>query len=157
MDRQLEYPADSQSGLSIPDAAAAMGISITTLRRQIRRDQVRTEKVATPSGFVYRVLVGSDSQVSNRAHAPSIRADSQRIATVDRQTQDLVVLVKEQQTTIMELAGRVGYYQAEVEQLRTTLKALQVPKEEPPGHESPAMVVPDDAPPRASWWRWFQR
>jgi hypothetical protein len=142
MDRQLEYPADSQSGLSIPDAAAAMGISITTLRRQIRRDQVRTEKVATPSGFVYRVLVGSDSQ---------------RIATVDRQTEDLVVLVKEQQTTIMELAGRVGYYQAEVEQLRTTLKALQVPKEEPPGHESPAMVVPDDAPPRASWWRWFQR
>jgi hypothetical protein len=133
-----------------------MGISISTLRRQIRSDQVRTEKVATPSGFVYRVLLGSASQVSSRAQAPSIQADSQRVATVDRQTEDLVALVKVQQTTIMELAGRVGYYQAEVEQLRTTLKALQAPKEELPGQESPAMGVPADAPPRAPWRRWFQ-
>jgi hypothetical protein len=35
--------------------------------------------------------------------------------------------VEEKDRTIQELAGRCGYYQAENEQVRTTLQALQAP------------------------------
>jgi hypothetical protein len=42
----------------------------------------------------------------------------------------LLEMLDERDRTIMELAGRVGYYQAETEQLRTRLTALEAPKGE---------------------------
>jgi hypothetical protein len=42
----------------------------------------------------------------------------------------LVALVDKLQQQNLELAGRIGYYQAETEQLRTRLAALEAPVEE---------------------------
>jgi len=68
----------------------------------------------------------------------------------------LLHLVDRLQRENLELAGRVGYYQVEVEQLRTTLKALQAPREEPEPLESPAVQskgVDQVEPPQRTWWQ----
>jgi hypothetical protein len=62
-------------------------------------------------------------------------------------------MLDQRDRTIMELAGRVGYYQAEVEQLRTTLKALQAPSPEPDG----ANALPDAVATPQEPHRWWQR
>jgi uncharacterized coiled-coil protein SlyX len=49
--------------------------------------------------------------------------------TLDSAVTSLVALVKEQQTTIMELSGRLGFLQAELQQRDEQLKALMAPQD----------------------------
>jgi len=56
-------------------------------------------------------------------------------AALDAQSVALVALVDKLQAQNLELAGRVGYYQAEVEQLRTALKVLEAGPDYGPGEE----------------------
>jgi excisionase family DNA binding protein len=58
-----------------------------------------------------------------------------------------------------ELAGRLGYFQAELEHARATIKALEAPKE-PIAPPPPAGAIfrppPAEAdPPRRPWWRFW--
>lgn len=164
--------------LSAEEAAHRCGVSSKTVRRWIESGRLKADKV----GRSFRIDV-SDL-------APFIgHSEPRPVSTVDTGQDspdrfgELVRLVRDQQQTIMELSGRCGYYQAEVEQLRATVLALQAPKVEPEtmasGNSSPAdqaegMVTSEDrlvpigttdglspigdsgerpAPPRPSWWR----
>ncbi len=53
-----------------------------------------------------------------------------------------------------ELAGRLGYFQAELEHARETIKALQAPVPEPP-EPAPTTIAEPEPPPRRSWWRFW--
>jgi hypothetical protein len=67
----------------------------------------------------------------------------------------MIDLVERQQQTIMELSGRVGFYQAQVEQLREQL-ALEAPKAGPVDAEPTAAAEAAAAPATRPWWRrWF--
>jgi hypothetical protein len=64
---------------------------------------------------------------------------------IEEQGRELARLQQER----FEMAGRLGYYQAEVEHLRGELKALQAPQE-------PIAPLPADAePPHRPWWRFW--
>jgi excisionase family DNA binding protein len=136
-----EYPVR----LSARDAAARCGVSDRTVRRWIARGRLPAER----DGRDFRIdpaelgpLIGqladndsddaaAESDVSEQVPHPAAALSdglSERIK--------LLEMLDQRDRTIMELAGRVGYYQAENEQLRTTLKALQAPQEEPPVQES---------------------
>jgi hypothetical protein len=168
-------------GLSLQDAAAALGISITTLRRHVKRGRVHAERIATPSGFVYRVLldptIHPSSHADDSAIRPPTRADShvdspRDVAPADagdamtgsvREFLEPVLaelaetrrLVERQQQTIMELSGRVGYYQGQIEALQKQL-ALQAPQPETVGRQAFSVSEPEpetEEPPRGWWGR----
>jgi hypothetical protein len=79
------------------------------------------------------------------------------VATVDRQTESLVAFVREQQPTILELACRLGFLQAVLQQRDEQLKAFQALKEDgAPGEELAVVTEPADEPPdarRLGRWR----
>jgi excisionase family DNA binding protein len=52
-------PGTTPAGLSIPEAAVALGVTTNTVRRWIKSGRLRSEKVRTPSGHAYRVYVES--------------------------------------------------------------------------------------------------
>jgi excisionase family DNA binding protein len=130
---------ETAEGLTLAEAAAQLGVSTDTVRRRIQRGDLSARQVDTKFGPAWRVLLGSAPVPANGLHGS---------APVGPGVVELVALVDKLQQQNLELAGRVGYYQAEVEQLRTTLKALQAPRE-----ELAAATVPAEEPPRPSWWR----
>jgi len=58
-----------------------------------------------------------------------------------------------------EMAGRLGYFQAELEHARQTIKALDAPKEPiaplPPAGAIFRPLPADPDPPRRPWWRFW--
>jgi hypothetical protein len=54
-----------------------------------------------------------------------------------------------------ELAQRIGFLQAELQQRDETIRALQAPREEPTAIEAVVAIDPVGEPPRPPWWRRF--
>jgi len=58
-----------------------------------------------------------------------------------------------------ELAGRLGYFQSELEHARQTIKALEAPKEPlpsvPPAGPVFSPLPADPESPRRPWWRFW--
>jgi hypothetical protein len=153
--------------LTLAQAALAIGTTPDTIRRKIRRGELLGRKVDTPYGPAWQVNLHAAGQgvavdhgdpVATSAPWPDDAAQGGRQhAGESVALLDALQLVRELQQQNVELAGRVGFYQSELANMKDQLKALQAPKEEPPVEESLAMVVPADALPRAPWWRrWFQ-
>jgi hypothetical protein len=55
-----------------------------------------------------------------------------------------------------ELAGRLGYFQAQLEQAQATIKTLEAPKEPEPAPAAPRWPEePTPADPPRPWWRFW--
>ena len=159
---------DSQAdtGLSLTDAAAQLGISERTVLRRIKDGTVDGRKVGEGRGGVWRIYLSvSDSQPApvsdSPTNAPGTLSDSPTdepgnasASVSDSQTQPaqdmirMVELVDKLQAQNQQLAGQLGYLQRQVqEQQETIQKLLPAPKDEP---EPPA------EPERRPWWkRWI--
>jgi predicted DNA-binding protein (UPF0251 family) len=145
-------------GLSIQAAAATLGVSVNTVRRQVKSGSLRSEKVTTPAGYAYRVHLplGTQQVVTQGSYPPGTQPDEGVLRQVPNDAEPLLEalrLVDKLNQQVLELSGRCGYYQAENEQLRTTLKALQAPQEAPTNVGSSDVLPADPAVPR----RWWQR
>jgi hypothetical protein len=172
--------------VSLPAAAAALGISVQAVRRRIKSGELRAERVKRPQGYAYRVTLpagvdvpeGADVDQAEGEHLPAptgaasnghvrhvpgraapapagdglaaalltdLRAAHARIESLERER--------------FELAGRLGYFQAELEHARQAIKALEAPKEPiappPPAGAifRPLPAAPE--PPRRPWWRFW--
>lgn len=151
-------------GLTIEEAAARLGLSVTTVRRRIKQKKLRAALVAGDHGPEYRVQVdpgqvatlagepgrddGQDDQPSLGANQPAV---SSLVALVDKLTTENGRLQDER----AELFGRLGYFQAQLEQAQSTIKALEAPKApDPPGPRWPDEPTPAD-PPARPWWRFW--
>ncbi len=129
--------------LTLADASARLGISVDTLRRRIKRGEVEHRLEPTAHGPAYRVSLGVLQTVDSEP-----RQLAQGVDTVE-----LLHLVERQQTTIMELSGRLGFLQAELQQRDAVILALQAPQPEPTPESPPATAAPAEERPRAAWWR----
>lgn len=153
----------------IGEAAAILGISVQAVRRRIRAGTLSAERIARPQGHVYLVTVpdldlstGDDVSIdvgtslvsegaSNQRHVPTgdrlkpTRAprDAVALALVEdlRQSRARIAQLEQER---FELAGRMGYFQSELEQARETIRALQAPV-------ATVEVAPDPSP--RPWWR----
>ena len=71
----------------------------------------------------------------------------------------LAALVDKLTQQNLELAGRLGFYQAQLQQAQEQIKALQAPKEPiappPPAGAIFRPLPADPAPPRRPWWRFW--
>jgi excisionase family DNA binding protein len=55
-----DQPAQAPiQALTIPEAARVLGLSVVTIRRRLKRGELRGQRVPTPAGFEWRILLPS--------------------------------------------------------------------------------------------------
>ncbi len=149
------------SGLSIQEAAKQLGLSEKTIRRRIKAGSLRASKLATSQGFEWRVHVDSqtvhvDSQPVQEPSQVAVQLDSQPQSSSD--VLKALEIIERLQRENMELAGRLGFYQARTLELEERVKLLEAPRQEEPAQEAePATPAAPATPQRGSWLRFFSR
>ncbi len=120
--------------MTITEYAEASGLSERTVRRRIQRGQLRAVLVAGPYGPEYQIVEGDltsagDTPQHGQAASPDIEQGDSPAApdTVDTTATELVCLVRDLNQQVLELAGRVGWLQAENARLTETIRQLQAP------------------------------
>jgi hypothetical protein len=159
--------SQADTGLSLTDAAAQLGISERTMLRRIKDGTVDGRKVGEGRGGVWRIYLSvSDSQPApvsdSPTNAPGTLSDSPTdehgnvsASVSDSQTQPapemirMVELVDKLQAQNQQLAGQLGFTQAKLQEAERTVALLMAPKDEP-APEPPAELE------RRPWWkRWI--
>jgi hypothetical protein len=141
-----------QAWVTMRQAAIKLGVTPITIRRRLRRGELEGQLTDTPSGqaWLVRIPDGDPPQAEMpryavpRSDVPPTDSDPHQSGV---QLDSLVALVRDQQQTIMELSGRVGYLQSELRQRTEQLAALQAPAPVPPAQELTAEVVTAEEPP----------
>jgi hypothetical protein len=170
--------------VSLPTAAAALGISVQAVRRRIKSGELHAERIKRPQGYAYRVALpagvdvpkGADVEPAEGDHlpAPNRAAPNGHTQQVSGRAKDAptgdglaVALLADLRTAHariadlerdrFELAGRLGYFQAQLAAKDEQIKALEAPKEPAPAPAAPRWPeepTPADPPPRP-WWRFW--
>jgi hypothetical protein len=120
--------------LRLTEAAHRMGISVHTLRRRIKANEVqhRTEKTRHGEAYTVYLEVDAPPEIED---APAPRSESS----------ELLELVREQGQQIAELSAQVGYWRGRYEELSQPLQ-LEAPEASAPAPQ-----------PRPWWQRWLRR
>jgi len=160
---------DSQAdtGLSLTDAAAQLGISERTVLRRIKDGTVDGRKIGEGRGGVWRIYLSvSDSQLApvsdSPTNTPGTLSDSPTdepgnvsASVSDSQTQPaqdmirMVELVDKLQAQNQQLAGQLGFTQAKLQEAERTVALLMAPKDD-------TAPEPPAEPERRPWWkRWI--
>jgi len=161
-------------GVSVQEAATALGVSVNTIRRWIKGGRIPHEKLATPAGYAYRVYPQRVPPAGTRREVPALAPDLQRaeaMASYSRSLlEPLVARLAEQEQIIREQAEDLGRLRAELEHARVaptarhqTATAARETAEgpDPPSEPSElipaASPVPQPIPPEPNggspWWR----
>jgi excisionase family DNA binding protein len=158
MDSPDDQPTVDTS-LSIDQAAAALGVTAATIRRRIKRGELRATLVGGPHGPAYRIALDHPAhptpiRVDMRADQQPTPDDQPDHASLDR----LITLVdtlttenKRLQEERFELAGRLGYLQAQNAELQERVKLLTAG---PPAEASP---TPPQSKRGWAWLPWRRR
>ena len=125
----------SGQGLTVAEAAKALGLSERTIRRQIKSGKIKAGLVLGRYGEEYRIELGEvaapvegvDRDLSN---AVDKALDSALDKTLD--------MVKSLQQEKAELYAQVAYWQSQFRHLEEQVKLLTEAK-------------------RPRWWRWLRR
>jgi excisionase family DNA binding protein len=145
--------------LTVKQAAELAGIPERTMRRWVRSGRV----AAVRHGHGYRVspeAVAAISAGSATLGREAVATTATVVATpaatgpMAESVAELLRMLDQRDRTIMELSGRVGYYQAQVEQLREQL-ALEAPKAAPVAVEPTAATEAASEPATRPWWRFW--
>jgi excisionase family DNA binding protein len=136
-------------GISVQDAAAHLGVSERTIRRRIKAGQLAATQVPTSQGYEWRIHLNSTNEVDT----PAVQVDSNAVqvdGTPDQAKQEptstsesalvrALDLVEKLQHENLELAGRVGFYQAKLQDAQEQIRLLSAPKEQ--------------ERPKGPWWK----
>jgi hypothetical protein len=194
-DRRDDHPPQPDDHpvrhLGLADYAAAVGVSVATVRRRIRKGELAAVRVDGPYGPEWRIPAG-DAHPDQPRRSPSLSDDADPDHGDDHPVQqgsdpELVALIGRQQQTIMELAGRLGFYQSEIQHLQAEVGQLKdqvtmllappcpemniaemaAPIGQAHAETTPAITSAPSAPnssverpTRRSWWpfrRWLER
>ncbi len=135
-------------GLTVAEASVSLGVSVNTIRRWIKEGRLRSERVATPTGYAYRVfpdgvpVIGTraGSGTDSGAHADSgigtdqlaagssVALETQRAEAMAVYTktllEPLVARLAEQEAVVRDQAETIGRQGAELERATTAAVAL---------------------------------
>jgi hypothetical protein len=138
-----------QAWVSLKQAALRLGLSEKTIRRRVEAGRLEGRKMSTPTGPAWLIRVDDVQPMMLREGVGTGTV----LPTPAAGLVEALAMIERQQHQITEMAGRLGYYEAEVEQLRTALLAIQVPQAEPTPESPPANVMSAEERPRAAWLR----
>lgn len=132
---------DTDDGsLSLHEAAAHYHRSERTIMRWIKDGKLQAYKVDTPRGDVWRILLDSQQNGSAVMHdSENVTYDGAAAAASSPDLDRLVDLVDRLQRDNQQLAGQLGFVQAQLQHAQERIKLLEAPKDE-------------DAPP-SPWWK----
>ena len=122
------------SGLTLAEAAAVLGISKDAVRRRLRAGQLSGHQVDGPHGPTWCVHLDG---------APGLRHGGDTPAPTVAPPVDgaaLLELVDRLARENRDLAGQVGYFQARAQVLDERVRALEAPKPEP--EPAPPVTLP---------------
>ena len=150
--------------VSVPEAAAILGVSVATVRRRIRDGSLRSEPVHRPQGIAYVVLLDTDHATDHD------RSDSdQQVGTTARLNQSQVppaeaiaAMIQVTLTPIIaplvgELAAsrQANERQAErIEELAREVGDLRAENRALVARTAPPAAEPAPEPPPARWRSW---
>ncbi len=150
------------TNLSIKEAAEHFGISESTVRRRIKDGILKAYQQPTTQGYEWRIVVpDEDEQVSHQDDdqvatvTDHIVTSSEQVLTLDATA--LVAELRRLHDQNVQLAGQVGYLQAQLQQAQERIRLLEAPKE--PEEETPAPQPEPEPPsePRSPLWQWVRR
>jgi hypothetical protein len=148
--------------LPLPEAATQLGLSVQTLRRRIKAKRISARQLTTPHGPAWQVCLPTGAQPLNSLDYPEVETlstvDSQPTTQVDDPLQadypsttvELIHWLRELQEENRNLAGQLGYAQAQFQAVHEQIALLEAPKEE-------ATSVTVTEVQGAPWWRFWRR
>ena len=159
--------AAATAPVTVEQAAAILGVSVTTVRRRIRSGALRAEEARRPQGPVWLVYLppdaaaatGSDREVSTAAAtAPTTTPAADAMVSLIQTTiatvlGPLVGQLDAQRQTIERQADRVAELEREVGRLTERL-ALTAPESTLEASTAPQSPEPATGPPPARWRAW---
>jgi hypothetical protein len=156
-------------GHSLAEYAALSGLSLTTIRRKIRRGELTAVLVAGRHGPEYRIFPDGHPDQSERVplsgephqvnHACAGRPDQPNQHPSLPDLSELVRLIQEQERRLEQYAGQIGYLQAKLQAAEARILELEAPKEavrEVANRPTPSehgAKADSKRPPRRPWWR----
>jgi hypothetical protein len=148
-------PDDLDQWVTIAEAARRLELSADRVRRRLKAGEFEARQVATRYGPTWEIRLRSlrheDSSSPGVAPTAAPRvATTHRVVpslAVDEATEDdgaaaveLVRLVRHQQDQLTQLAGQVGFLQAQLQQAHETIKLLEAPRDEVADIRAPAVA-----------------
>ena len=149
---------DLDEWMTIAEAAKRLGLSPDRVRRRLKAGEFHARQVASRYGPTWEIHLGDLTQRDSAAPgvaptaAPRVAAAPRVIPSLveDEESDDegpaaveLVRLVRHQQDQLTQLAGQVGFLQAQLQQAQETLRLLQAP---PDGVEPEAAETKTEEP-----------
>ena len=135
---------NAEEGIPLAEAAFRLGISERTLRKRIKAGTIKAVKVITPNGgAALRVFLGGAANEGNgseplrlqsfhqaeagfRPMDPSFPPASESLPhTSESSLGELVRHIATLEQQNLELAGRVGFYQSEIQHLQAQVRELE--------------------------------
>jgi excisionase family DNA binding protein len=138
------------SAMSAKEAAGVLGVSEKTARRWVLSGRLRADK----HGRSFRIPREAIAAIAGQADSPSPdTGQAGLVALVDRLTAEN----SRPQQDRFELAGRLGFHQARVQQLEETVKALSAPTASNGPEFAQEPTAPAGSTGRAPrpWWRFW--
>jgi len=109
--------------VTIPQAARALDLSVITIRRRLKRGELRGQKVATAAGFEWRVLVPSALVDAAEDKRPAQGATQDTPHQEDRGADQRLIEVL--QTQLAEMRVELDARRREVQELHVLLARWQ--------------------------------
>ena len=121
-------PYPPQTLLTLAEYANLAGLSVKTVRRKVRRGEIPAQLIAGPHGPEYRIGQGKLG-VSQPNGYPTVLervpTEGSLPAFLDR-LDTMMGVVDKLSRENMELAGRLGFYQSEIQHLKAQLEWAQL-------------------------------
>ena len=140
-----------QAWVSLKQAALRLGLSEKTIRRRVEAGRLEGRKMSTPTGPAWLIRVDDVQPMMLREGVGTGTV----LPTPASGLVEALMLIERQQQQITEMAGRIGYYQAELEQATRRLAVLEAPREEPElaSADANSMAAPPSLPEPRRWWQ----
>jgi hypothetical protein len=147
--------------LPLVEASQRMGMSVQTLRRRLKEGKLRSRQSTTSHGLAWQVWVSkidhSEEGVEGQDNLDPIEESNQltnldgsALATLP--TLQLIQWLKELQQENRELASKLGYTQAQLEQAHEKVLMLEDPKP-----ELEPRLEESRAEPKPWWLNWWNK
>jgi predicted DNA-binding protein (UPF0251 family) len=149
--------SQADTGLSLTDAAAQLGIHPKTVRQRIKDGKLQARKIQGPRGPEWRIylngIVSTDPTPTVDSPSldgpwtdPELTVNSPSVQGESAVVLEALRLVDNLRRENQQLAGQLGFTQAKLQEAERTVALLMAPKDEP-APEPPA------EPERRPWWK----
>jgi len=116
----------SGQGLTVAEAAKALGLSERTIRRQIKSGTIKAELVSGRYGAEYRIELGEADASGGRVETDLSNALDKALGSTMDKALDMVKSLQQEKA---ELYAQVAYWQAQCRHLDEQVKLLTEAKQ----------------------------